>query len=168
MLHPRAAGTVRFMRTLRTCGVVAAALMLALTGCGDDKKTASSSSSSSTSSSVSATSSTTGSSTTTSGGSTSSTLVLPHDAGVYAVAFIEAWSNGDRDTATRLGTTTAVDTIFAYEGGGTWDVDSCEGAAGSTYCTFNAGGDPTIVVRVNNAAAQAGAEHAVIEVQVSS
>jgi hypothetical protein len=42
----------------------------------------------------------------------------------------------------------------------------CEGAAGSSYCTFNAGGDPTIVVRVGNEAASQGAQHAVIEVQV--
>jgi hypothetical protein len=45
-----------------------------------------------------------------------------------------------------------------------WQLVGCEGAAGSSYCTFNAGGDPTLVVRVvNEVAAQSGPD-AVIEV----
>jgi hypothetical protein len=66
-----------------------------------------------------------------------------------------------------FGTQAAVDAIFAFEGGGTWSVTSCEGAAGSTYCTFSAGGDPTVVVRVGNEAAAQGQHQAVTEVQVS-
>jgi hypothetical protein len=46
-------------------------------------------------------------------------------------------------------------------------VTSCEGAAGSTYCTFTAGGDGTIVVRVGNEAAAQAQHQAVTEVQVT-
>jgi hypothetical protein len=84
------------------------------------------------------------------------------------VAFVGAWEQGDQDRALELGTSAAVDTIFAYDSGGAggWSFVQCEGAAGSSYCTFNAGGDPTIVVRVGNEAASQGAPHAVTEVQV--
>ena len=94
---------------------------------------------------------------------------LPTDPQQYAQAFVGAWAAGDQDSAGLFGTQEAVDAIFAYDSGGvgTWSVTGCEGAAGSTYCTFSAGGDPTIVVRVTNEAISMGQQHAVTEVQIS-
>ena len=82
-------------------------------------------------------------------------------------AFVEAWLTGDRAFAEVLGTDEAVEAIFALEGGDGWALDHCEGAAGSSYCTFTAGGDPTVVVRVGNEAAGLGQPDAVTEVQAS-
>ena len=67
----------------------------------------------------------------------------------------------------------AVETLFSYEpaedgADPTWAIEVCEGAAGSSYCTVSAGGDPKIVVRVMNEAASRGEPHAVTEVQVES
>jgi hypothetical protein len=94
---------------------------------------------------------------------------IPTDPRDYATAFIGAWAAGDQDSALVFGTQAAVDSIFAFESGGPglWSVTTCEGAAGSTYCTFTAGGDPTVVVRVANEAAAQGRHQAVTEVQVS-
>jgi hypothetical protein len=95
---------------------------------------------------------------------------LPTDPQTYATAFVGAWAAGDEDSALVFGTASAVDAIFAYDSGGpgAWSVTGCEGAAGSTYCTFTAGGDPTIVVRVGNEAASQGQHQAVTEVQITS
>jgi hypothetical protein len=90
---------------------------------------------------------------------------IPTDAESYAEAFVEAWLTGDRATADQLGTDEAVEAIFALEAGDGWALDHCEGAAGSSYCTFTAGGDPTVVVRVGNEAASLGEPDAVTEVQ---
>lgn len=92
---------------------------------------------------------------------------LPTDPGPYAAAFVDAWATGDQATASTLGTEAAVSSIFAFEGGGTWSLVSCEGAAGSSFCTFTAGGDPTVVVQVGNEAVSQGQEHAVTGVTVS-
>jgi hypothetical protein len=100
--------------------------------------------------------------------------VIPTNAEDYAIAFIEAWATGDQETALALGTQEAVDTIFAFEPGGeegspaVWTLDHCEGAAGSSFCTFTAGGDPEVVVRVLNEAASLGQQHAVSEVRVDA
>ena len=101
-------------------------------------------------------------STTTAGG-------LPADPQAYATAFVEAWEVGDQTTALELGTQSAVDAIFAFESGGagSWTLTTCEGAAGSSFCTFTAGGDPTVVVQVGNDAASQGQPQAVTSVQVS-
>lgn len=95
---------------------------------------------------------------------------LPTDPADYAVSLVGVWEAGDRESALVFATPAAVDTIFAYESGGpgTWSLVGCEGAAGSTTCTFTAGGDPTVVVRVVNQVAAAGERQAVTEVQVSS
>ena len=97
---------------------------------------------------------------------TAGAVELPTDPQAYATAFVEAWASGDQATALVLGSQSAVDAIFAFEGGGTWTLVGCEGAAGSSFCTFNAGGDPTIVVPVGNEAASQGQQHAVTGVTV--
>lgn len=94
--------------------------------------------------------------------------LAPTEPDAYATALIEAWSTGDAATAEVLATDEAFDALFAFESGGpgTWALDGCEGAAGSSYCTFRAGGDPTVVVRVLNEPASQGQPDAVTEVQV--
>ena len=61
----------------------------------------------------------------------------------------------------------AFDQLFAFEGvgtPGTWQLVACEGAAGSSFCTFTAGGDPTLTVRVLNELASQSSPDAVVEV----
>ena len=98
---------------------------------------------------------------------------IPTDPDAYADFFIKAWAAGDRTRALKFGSASAVDTLFAYEAGGEegapppdWQVVECEGAAGSSYCTFSAGGDPKIIVRVMNEAASQGQPQAISEVQI--
>lgn len=94
---------------------------------------------------------------------------IPTDPAAYATALVEAWATGDTATARVLATQEAVDALFAYDPGGPglWQLEGCEGAAGSSYCTFRAGGDPTVVVRVGNEAAAHASPEAVTEVRVS-
>lgn len=136
--------------------MIAAAAALLLAGCGSDAGTAAT---------TAATAASTSSSTTSSASTTTLAAIVPTGAEAYATAFVEAWSTGDRATAELLGTADAVDTVFSGEGGGTWTLTGCEGAAGSSYCTFSAGGDPTVIVRVMNEAAQRAQPHAVGEVR---
>jgi hypothetical protein len=91
---------------------------------------------------------------------------IPTDSESYATAFVDAWSSGDREYADVLGTDEAVDTIFAFEGGGTWTLVDCEGAMGSSYCTYSAGGDSTLIIRVGNEAAGQGEPDAINEVRI--
>ncbi len=97
---------------------------------------------------------------------TAGAVLIPTNPEDYATAFVFAWAAGDQATALVLGNQSAVDAIFAFEGGGSWTLVGCEGAAGSSFCTFNAGGDPTIVVQVGNEAASQGQPHAVTGVTV--
>jgi hypothetical protein len=138
--------------------------------CGDDSGSTSTTTSEPTTTSTT-TSTTAPPATTTTVPPTTTTTAspLPTDPQAYATAFVEAWESGDQAAAATLGTQEAVDTIFAYDPGGgpgTWSLVGCEGAAGSSYCTFNAGGDPTVIVRVGNEAASLGQPQAVTEVQV--
>lgn len=92
---------------------------------------------------------------------------IPSDPAEYATALIRAWELGDAPVAEVFATDDAFNALFAFEGGGApgvWQLVQCEGAAGSSYCTFNAGGDPSLVVRVLNELASQSAPDAVIEV----
>lgn len=92
---------------------------------------------------------------------------IPSDPAEYATALIRAWELGDAPVAEVFATDDAFDQLFAFEGAGApgvWQLVRCEGAAGSTYCTFNAGGDPTLVVRVSNELAAQSSPDAVTEV----
>jgi hypothetical protein len=92
---------------------------------------------------------------------------IPSDPEAYATALIRAWELGDAPVAEVFATDDAFNQLFAFEGGGApgiWQVTSCEGAAGSTYCTFSAGGDATLTVRVLNELAARSSPDAVIEV----
>jgi hypothetical protein len=152
------------------------ALLVVAASCGDDEgaSTTTTEASTSTTAAETTTSTTSTPPATTVPTSTPTTAAtgqgMPTDPESYAVAFVEAWAAGDHERALELGTSAAVDTIFAYDSGGPglWSLVQCEGAAGSSYCTFSAGGDPTIVVRVGNEAASQGMPGAVSEVQVES
>jgi hypothetical protein len=92
---------------------------------------------------------------------------IPSDPAEYATALIRAWELGDAPVAEVFATDDAFNQLFAFEGAGApgvWQLVRCEGAAGSTYCTFNAGGDPTLVVRVVNELAAQSSPDAVTEV----
>lgn len=97
----------------------------------------------------------------------SATGPLPTDAQDYAQALIDAWQAGDRAAAERLvRDPDEVDDIFDEDdltGDPVFAV--CEGAAGSSYCTWNGTGYD-ILVRVANEAASAGQEGAISEVDV--
>ena len=97
----------------------------------------------------------------------SATGPLPTDAQDYAQALIDAWQAGDRAAAERLvRDPDEVDDLFDEDdltGDPVFAV--CEGAAGSSYCTWNGTGYD-IVVRVANEAASAGQEGAISEVDV--
>jgi hypothetical protein len=155
---------------------VIAGLLVVAVSCGDDDTASTTTTEASTTSTTAVETTTTAETTAVPPDTTPPTTTaavdpgIPTDPEAYAVAFVEAWEQGDHDRALQLGTATAVDTIFAYESGGAggWSLVQCEGAAGSSYCTFTAGGDPTVVVRVGNEAASQGAEGAVTEVQVDS
>jgi hypothetical protein len=168
------------MRTGAVARVVIGVLAvggMAAAGCGDDGGSAATTTTTASTSTTAETSTTAPDATTTTGEATTTTPAdegdgpaIPTNAEDYAVAFVDAWEHGDHDTALVLGTQEAVDTLFALESGGpgTWTLDHCEGAAGSSFCTFTAGGDPTVLVRVANEAASQGAPQAVIEVRTES
>ncbi|GAB3090130.1 hypothetical protein [Nocardioides zeae] len=92
---------------------------------------------------------------------------LPTDAQGYAQALIDAWQAGDRAAAERLvRDPDEVDDLFDEDDlTGDPVFAMCEGAAGSSYCTWNGTGYD-IVVRVANETASAGQEGAISEVDV--
>jgi hypothetical protein len=105
--------------------------------------------------------------TTTTVATTVPTDALSTDPAEYASALVRAWERGDETAAGLLATDGAVQVLFSREGGGagTWSLRGCEGAAGSSYCTFTAGGTPTVIVRVGNEAVSLGQPHAADEVR---
>ena len=97
--------------------------------------------------------------------SNSSSTVFPTSSDNYAGALIEAWERGDRDTAARFAEPNALETLFSREGGGAGSslLVDCDGAMGSTYCTFNNADGSAVTLRVSNEAVIAG-PNAVVEV----
>lgn len=98
------------------------------------------------------------------------TGALPTDAQSYAQALIDAWQAGDRAAADRLGDPDEVEDLFEEDDlRGTPAFVSCEGAAGSSYCTWQGTGNEgawTVQVRVGNEAVSQGQERAVTEIEV--
>jgi hypothetical protein len=91
---------------------------------------------------------------------------LPTNVEAYAELFVSHWVRGDRGGAEQLGTPEAVSAIFAAAEtpAAAPALRDCEGAAGSSYCTFDGVGN-TLIVRLGNEAVQQGKLHAVIEVR---
>ena len=92
--------------------------------------------------------------------------VVPTTVPAYAELFVSHWVRGDRGGAEQLGTPEAVSAIFAAAEtpAAAPALRDCEGAAGSSYCTFDGVGY-TLIVRLGNEAVQRGELHAVIEVR---
>ena len=96
---------------------------------------------------------------------TSSTpTATPTTPEAYARALYEAWRRGDKTTADTLGTADAVNALFAYEPTD-FAFQDCQGAAGSTICTFTAGVG-VLEMRVRNATG--GEPILVVEVTVTA
>jgi hypothetical protein len=91
-------------------------------------------------------------------------LVLPDSPRAYAQAFVTAWVDRDRPRAAKLAIKTAVDTAFASTVKKSPTFTTCEGAAGSSYCTWQ-GDEYTMVVRVGNERVAQHQEQAVREVR---
>ena len=91
-------------------------------------------------------------------------LVIPDTPQAYAQAFVGAWVDRDRPRAAKLGTATAVDTTFASTVRTAPTFTRCEGAAGSSYCTWE-GDEYTMTLRVGNAMVAQREEQAVQEVR---
>lgn len=93
---------------------------------------------------------------------------LPNNPEAYAAGAFEAWTEGDEDLLARLMTDGARRTLEegSLDASADWDFERCEGAAGSTYCTWS-GPDGTLSFRVANQAASSGEEHAIAETLVA-
>jgi hypothetical protein len=129
-------------RRVRSLGVSVVLAAVVLGGCGDDE-------------------SDTASSPPTGG----VTVPLPTASEQYAALFAIAWSEGDRAAMEQLAPADIVD-VALTEPGAAWSTMACDGAAGSTFCTFTAfEGEVMLVVRVGNEAVSAGSDEAVIEVR---
>jgi hypothetical protein len=85
----------------------------------------------------------------------------------YAEEFVAAWVRRDRTRATQLGTADAVGSAFARSVTTAPSLAGCEGAMGSTYCTFK-GSTFSMIVRVLNEMTRQGQPHAVIEARFGS
>jgi len=91
-----------------------------------------------------------------------SRVTVPAD---HAQAVFDAWLTGDGAALVDLTTPEVVQLLTSRPvGDEVWanDLRLCEGAAGSTYCTW-ASADVQLTLRVDNEAAGRGAAHAVVE-----
>lgn len=94
---------------------------------------------------------------------------MPTAPDAYAQAAFDAWASGDANMLARL----TSDEAFAvledrpWEGDEEWAGLTCEGAAGSTYCEWEAGSE-RLVLRVANEAATVGQPDAVVEASFST
>jgi hypothetical protein len=89
--------------------------------------------------------------------------VIPRNAQDYGRAFVAAWARRDRARADQLATKSAVAAAFATGVDRAPAFRTCEGAAGSTYCTWE-GDEYRVQVRIGNEIASRGERHAVDEV----
>src|SRR5690606_36093290 len=63
---------------------------------------------------------------------------LPTNAADYATVAFDAWTAGDRDLLARLFTEQALQALdeLSVDPAGDWEFVRCEGAAGSSYCSW--------------------------------
>jgi len=91
---------------------------------------------------------------------------IPDDPVDYADALIIAWGNGDEDQMRQFANDEVVDTLTDYgqAGGPHWDQTEHDAGAGSVFVTYtNTENDDTVELRIENEAAAAGEEQAVVE-----
>lgn len=167
--------STRFMRL--SAAILATVFVGACTGAADDPTTTSDTTSEptattqetsapTTSPDTSSTETTSAETTPTDTGSTDSPSdPLPTNAADYATVAFDAWTAGDRDLLARLFTEQALQALdeLSVDPAGDWEFVRCEGAAGSSYCSWM-GPDGTLTFRVGNEAASAGEERAITEV----
>ncbi|HSJ35516.1 MAG TPA: hypothetical protein VLB85_10730 [Acidimicrobiia bacterium] len=93
---------------------------------------------------------------------------LPTNAAAYAAAAFEAWRADDEEMLGRLLTEESLEALrnITFDPGADWEFDRCEGAAGSSYCTWT-GPDGSLSFRVGNQAVAAGEEQAITEALVT-
>jgi hypothetical protein len=97
---------------------------------------------------------------------TTTSAPLTSPVGTAQAAF-NAWSARDVTTLERLTSATAAKVLNGREArDNVWVGPTCEGAAGSTYCTWTAERSK-LVLRVGNEAASTGQAHAVTEASFS-
>jgi hypothetical protein len=72
-----------------------------------------------------------------------------------AKSLFDAWTKGDRAAAARVAEPGAVTALFArtWQAGDGWAFSECNGAAGSTICTWARPGGQQVLFRVQNAPA---------------
>lgn len=87
---------------------------------------------------------------------------LPNNPEAYAKAFVAAWMSSNRPRAEELATQSAVKAVFGSRDPKGPVFKRCEGAAGSTYCTWE-GTEYTLTVRVANERASNAQLQAVTE-----
>jgi hypothetical protein len=113
--------------------------------------------------------------TTTTVPATTTTPAVSADPQSYAVALYNAWKTGDQATASRVASAPAVSQMFAvaYQAQPStngpvdpYSFQGCQGAAGSTICSWQTSGLSTITMRVRNATG--GLPVLVVDVQRSS
>jgi hypothetical protein len=93
------------------------------------------------------------------------TVPVPSASEQYAALFAIAWSADDRAAMEQLAPADVVD-LALTEPGAAWGSMACDGAAGSTYCTFTEfDGEVLLVVRVGNEAVLTGSDQAVSEIR---
>lgn len=101
----------------------------------------------------------TASTTTTLAVTTTTTPAVSADPQGYAVALFNAWKAGDRGAASRVASPDAVNLLFAvpYQAQPStsgpvdpYSFGGCQGAAGSTICSWQSSGSGTIMMRVRN------------------
>jgi hypothetical protein len=91
----------------------------------------------------------------------------PTDPSDYAGQLVQAWIDGATTRVALLATAGAAATLAAHDADRSagWQLPGhCEGAAGSSFCTFNAG-SRALVVQVGNEAVSTGQPHAASQVQ---
>jgi hypothetical protein len=92
---------------------------------------------------------------------------IPSTSQSYAQDFVAAWARQDRARLDELGSPAAVTAASARRATTAPSLTRCEGAAGSSYCTFT-GSDYSMIVRVLNEMASQAQPHAVIELRFGS
>lgn len=100
---------------------------------------------------------------------TGGAVQLPKTPDAYGEMAIKAWLAGRDADLQQLTSPAAYDQFKRLTRGGTWRYDSCEGAAGSSYCGFADGAGHRLVMRFSNQGpVQEGQPHGIEEVLVQS
>jgi hypothetical protein len=89
---------------------------------------------------------------------------VPNTADGYATATFDAWLHGNDGHLRKLATEPVADFLSATTPGepGEWSGPACEGAAGSSYCSWTQP-DAEFVLRIRNETASLGRRHAVVD-----